>query len=263
MDPRMDVKPFSDIKVRQAMQQAIDLPTIAATYYGGTCPPYPSGMTSMYMAGWTLPYTQWPQDLKDQYAYNLSQAKALLTAAGSPNGFNTDCVASTNNDLDLLQIVKNDLAAINVNMSITTMEQGAWTNYVRRSHKNDALAYGSDFLGLSYEPTMQISCYISSSEGDFGWLSDKTYDQIYATAQAATTLSDFKTALTSANKEVAEQHFAISLLSPSTFAFVQPWLKGYNGQAFAADFSQGSPMYGGFYCARFWIDSNLKASIEH
>ena len=36
VDPRNDVKPFNDIRVRKAMQMAIDLPTIAKTYYGGT-----------------------------------------------------------------------------------------------------------------------------------------------------------------------------------------------------------------------------------
>ena len=34
--------PFNDIRVRKAMQMAIDLPTIAKNYYNGTCPPNPS-----------------------------------------------------------------------------------------------------------------------------------------------------------------------------------------------------------------------------
>ena len=46
LDPRNDVKPFSDIKVRKAMQMAIDLPTIASTYYGGTTDSAPLALTS-------------------------------------------------------------------------------------------------------------------------------------------------------------------------------------------------------------------------
>jgi hypothetical protein len=30
------------------------------------------------------------------------------------------------------------------------------------------------------------------------------------------------------------------------------WLKGYKGQAFAADFVVGGPLYAGFYLSRFW-----------
>ena len=110
--------PFNDIRVREAMQMAIDLPTIAKTYYGGTARPCPSTLTSNYMTGWGFPYSQWPQDLKDQYAYNPTAAKQLLAAAGYPNGFNTDVVVDAAADMDLLQIVKSYFAAIGVNMDI-------------------------------------------------------------------------------------------------------------------------------------------------
>ena len=39
IDPRNDMKPFNDIRVREALQMAIDLPTIAQTYYSGTASP--------------------------------------------------------------------------------------------------------------------------------------------------------------------------------------------------------------------------------
>ena len=42
IDPRNDVAPFNDIRVRIAMQMAIDLPAIAKTYYGGAADPVPS-----------------------------------------------------------------------------------------------------------------------------------------------------------------------------------------------------------------------------
>ena len=79
--------PFKDIKVRKAMQMAINLPELAARLLNGSCSPDPSTETSNYMTGWGFPYSQWPQDLKDEYAYNVPEAKALLTAAGYPNGF--------------------------------------------------------------------------------------------------------------------------------------------------------------------------------
>ena len=66
------------------MQMAINLPDIAANYYGGTVIPDPSSMTSYYEKGWGLPYDQWPQSLKDEYTFNLPGAKALLAAANYP-----------------------------------------------------------------------------------------------------------------------------------------------------------------------------------
>jgi len=52
------------------MQLAIDLPALAKVYFAGTIDPYPSTLTSRYMTGWGFPYEEWPQDLKDEYAYN-------------------------------------------------------------------------------------------------------------------------------------------------------------------------------------------------
>ena len=41
VDPRVDTAPFTDIRVREAMQEAVDLKTIAQTYYNGTVDPCP------------------------------------------------------------------------------------------------------------------------------------------------------------------------------------------------------------------------------
>jgi len=57
IDPRIDIAPFSDIRVRQAMQMAINLPLIAQTFYNGTASPYPATMTSSAITGWSYPYS--------------------------------------------------------------------------------------------------------------------------------------------------------------------------------------------------------------
>jgi len=93
IDPRYDKAPYNDVRVRKAMQMAIDLPTIAATYYFGNSPSTPSSLTSMYETGWDLPYAQWPQALKDEYTYNPKAAKQLLTDAGFPNGIDVKITA--------------------------------------------------------------------------------------------------------------------------------------------------------------------------
>ena len=86
IDPRNDKAPFNDIRVRKAMQMAIDLPTIARTYYSGTVDPYPSSLTSMYLKGWGFPYEEWPQDLKDEYAYNPAAARSFWLMPAIPMG---------------------------------------------------------------------------------------------------------------------------------------------------------------------------------
>jgi len=127
VDPRNDAAPFTDIRVRQAMQMAINLPDIAKSYYQGTAEPVPASMTSRYMkGGYGFPYEDWPQDLKDQYTYNPTAAKQLLATAGFPSGFKTTIIADAAADPDLLQIVKSYFSAVGIDMTIQTMDSPSW-----------------------------------------------------------------------------------------------------------------------------------------
>ena len=94
IDPRNDLKPYNDIRVREALQLALNLPSIANNYYNGYADVFASPITSRYEIGWALQYSEWPADLQSQYAYNPTLAKQLLAQAGYPNGFNTDVVAT-------------------------------------------------------------------------------------------------------------------------------------------------------------------------
>jgi peptide/nickel transport system substrate-binding protein len=260
LDPRNDVAPFSDIRVREAMQLAIDLPTIASSYYSGTVDPAPESFVSIYLGGWGWPYSQWPQDLKDEYAYNPTKAKALLTAAGYPNGFNTDVVASDNSDLDLLQIVQSYLQAVGINMAIKVMPLTDWVSYVQTARKHDALAYKNQgCLGKTNAPADQLQTYWSGNTTEWSVVNDPNYDALVTKALASTTsASDFKQVLTDMTKLVAQQHYSIALNNPVSYVFYQPWLKGYSGQAnsISGIFQAGPSPY--FYLARFWIDGSLK-----
>ena len=125
LQPRNDKAPFNDIKVRKAMQMAIDLPTIAKDYYHGLVEPYPSTVTSESMKGWGFPYGEWPQELKDEYAYNPTGAKQLLADAGYPDGFKTKVAADVTWDMDLLQIIKSYFAQVGIDMEILPLEHNA------------------------------------------------------------------------------------------------------------------------------------------
>ena len=258
--PRNDKTPFNDIRVREALQMAINLPELASSYYNGTCSPNPSSLTGSALTGWGFPYDQWPQDLKDQYAFNVAGAKALLTAAGYPNGFDTDIVVSTASDLNVVQIVKSYFAAINVNMTIRTMDNASFISYVRVGHKHDALAeqQGGDPLGLTYEPFRQIAKFVTGGGSNWAVVSDPKIDAWITAAGACTTVDQVKAIVKDENEYIAQQHFAISLLTPTLYAFCQPWLKGYSGQAFSITGEVGAPLACYFYASRFWIDQSLK-----
>ena len=262
IDPRDDLKPFNDLRVREAMQMALDLPTIANTYYGGTAIPYPQSYTSSLMTGWGFPYDQWPQDLKDQYAYNPTAAKQLLAAAGYPTGFNTDIVVDAAADQNLLQIVMSYFAAIGINVQPRVMDTASWTAFVLTGHKHDALAFrSSGSAGAQYEPIRQLTRFMTG--GYYTMVSDPVFDAFYPKAMAATTVDAIKQVLKDGDEYAAYQHFVVSLVQPNLYSLYQPWLKGYNGQLYGIDgTASGMPMLS-FYAARFWIDQNMKKSMGY
>ena len=264
IDPRNDVKPFNDINVRKALQMALDLPTIAKTYYNGTTSPNPVALTSQYMTGWGDPYQNWPQSLKDEYAYNPTQAKALLAAAGYPNGFDTDIVVDSVYDMGLLQIVKSYFTAVGVNMDIKTMDNASWNAFVSTNYKQDALASLSTggVMGKTNEPILQLQKFLSGSNNQYLRVNDPHYDTFYPAALAATSVDQVKQIVSDCNLYIAQQHFTVSLLQPMTFSLVQPWLKGYNGQ-YGSTYGNWGPSILGFYTSRFWIDQGLKKSMGY
>jgi len=264
--PMYNKAPYTDLQVRQALQLAIDLPTIASSFYSGSASPSPSSLTSNFETGWGFPYSQWPQSLKDQYSYNPTKAKQLLSDAGFPNGFKTNIIVASNADMDLVQIVKAYFQAIGVDMSVQTMDPASWTTYVRTNHKADAMAMianGGDPIGLTYEPMRQLNRFRTGYAANWGNVSDPVFDSFLPKAMGLSNLADIKQVVKDANDYAARQHFVVSLLQPMQYSFCQPWLKGYDGQSFSVGGRLGSPQIGYFYTARFWIDQGLKKSLGH
>ena len=264
LQPRNDKPPYNDIRVRKAMQMAIDLPTIAKSYYSGSIDPYPSTLTtSKFMRGWGFPYEEWPQELKDEYAYNPTAAKQLLADAGYPNGFKTNVVADIDGDMHLLQTVKSYFDDIGIDMEIRLMKTRDWVNFVAIEHKHDQLVYRPyGPLGHTYAPLRAITRFQTGYAANFQMVSDPVFDAFYPKALAAKNEEELKKVLRDANERVARQHYAISLLQPVLYSLCQPWLKGYNAQIHSVWMGAGGPSMLGFYGARFWIDQNLKNNIR-
>jgi peptide/nickel transport system substrate-binding protein len=254
LEMRLEAAPFSDIRVRRAMQMAIDLPAIAKSYYGGLVEPYPATITSRTMKGWGFPYEEWPQDLKDEYAYNPVAARQLLADAGYPHGFKTNVVANTAADMNMLQIIKFYFTNIGIDLEIRKKDPEEWITFVEKEHKHDQLIYRPyGPFGHTYEPQRQIGKFRS----------DPVTNILFQQAGTATGEDELRQLLKAANERALRQHFAISTLQPQGYALYQPWFKGYNGQAHSIWMNGGGPVMASFYLSRFWIDSKLKKSLGH
>lgn len=76
--------PFTDVRVRQAINKAIDRETIRQELYKGrVTPSYVHGFYEG-LPGWD---PTWADRFEDAYGYDVEAARALLAEAGYPNGF--------------------------------------------------------------------------------------------------------------------------------------------------------------------------------
>ena len=261
LDPRNDLKPFNDIRVRKAMQMAIDLPAIAQNYYGGTCRPYASSVTSYYMKGWGFPYEEWTQELKDEYAYNPTRSRQMLAEAGYPNGFKTNIVANATGDLAILKIVQSYLAQVGIDMEIHTMAAADYTLFIN-AHKHDQMVYNGRIGKLGAVGSNPVNFLSRFGPGNYMGINDPVYAAFHPKAWEVSSFDEIKKLLRDCNEHVARQHYLISLLQPMEYALYQPWFNGYTGQ-FDSISSAAGPHRLFYYPARFWIDQKMKKSMGH
>jgi len=125
--PNVRVPPFDDIRVRKAMQMALDLEAITATYFKGQASATPQGMVEAKR--YSIPFKEWPEEVKKGYMYDPEGAKKLLAEAGYPNGFKTKYEFSSENpawtNLDYSQLAVAYWAEIGVDVEIDILERTA------------------------------------------------------------------------------------------------------------------------------------------
>jgi peptide/nickel transport system substrate-binding protein len=156
---RTDQKPFSDVRVRQAMSLAIDRQGIldaTAEGVGVFNPAVPAALRD-----WSLPIDQLGEGAK-YFKHDPKEAKRLLAAAGYPNGFPASLCFTTYGStvlVDSMQLVVKYLKDVGIDAKVDQKEYGA---YIASCFvgKFDSMTYGpqtpflepDNFLFAQYYP---------------------------------------------------------------------------------------------------------------
>jgi ABC-type transport system substrate-binding protein len=133
--------PFKDLKVRQALNLAVDKQAYLKDYLKGqgVLLGYPYHPTASYAKYYT-PLEQLPQDAQMLFTgYNPDQAKKLLADAGYPNGFKT-VMAGPTARADEMAILQSYLAKIGVDVQIQTLDPGQF-NAINGNNNFDEMLY--------------------------------------------------------------------------------------------------------------------------
>lgn len=173
--------PFDDVRVRQALNMAINKEKIVQIINGRA-----------EVANQILPPTMPGYDPSYQgYDYDPEQAKALLTEAGFADGFTTQLFANnTDPNPRIVQSIQQDLAAIGITVELKTQAQS--TVIAAGGEKNGAplvwsggMAWIADFPDPSnfYWPILSCTA-LTPGTWNWAWYCNEALDQEAKAADA-------------------------------------------------------------------------------
>ncbi len=142
----MEKKPLDNVKVRQAINYAVNKQAIIDAFYGGLAKPAKN----------PLPPSLWGyNDNVKGYEYDPAKAKALLAEAGFPNGFKTTLWAMPvardymPQPKEIGQAIQQDLAKVGIDAKIVTYD---WTTYIQKGEKGEHDLYLFGWTGDNGDP---------------------------------------------------------------------------------------------------------------
>ena len=252
--------PFSDIRVRKAMQMALDHETINNTFNKGLGNWKPEGLAGDAVVGVSTPFEEWPEELQQEYTYNPAGAEALLDEAGYPRGpdgvrFKTDVVHSVvHQDVAYTELVAGYWAEIGIEVAIDAVDAATYGARVSAGHDFEGLAWTAS--GVDSQDLLNTIGYYSVQGANLPGGIDPTYEALYEAAAAAQSIEEQQRALKEANMYIVENHWIIWGTKVPQIEAALPWLKGYNGEIWG-------PQAGNSILARLWIDQDLKKEMGY
>jgi peptide/nickel transport system substrate-binding protein len=214
---------LKQVKVRQALNIALNRKAIVKAIYGTTASP-----TDQYSAPGTPGYVS---SLEDEYAYDPAKAKQLLADAGYANGFSFNLVVqpgALNQNL-LAQSMVQDWKAIGVKVTLTAPT--AFPDYVTALGTGKYAATTYNFYYSNHLTVMQGQFTKPGLYNFFGY--DDKQSNAYADKERA---SDIGTAANNAvaleyEKYVVDQALAVPVASADTLMLFSKSLKNTAFQA--------------------------------
>lgn len=248
--------PFQDIRVREALNMAVDKQAIINGYYSGKAtmlgaiipdaPPY----TAMY-----TPLDQLPQAAQELFTYNPDQAKQLLTQAGYPNGFETNIVCASSTAADFLSIVAADWAKVGVKLDIKEVDPGVFGSIIRGRNYDQMIMGGNTMSAFPWK----MSNYRKEMSDDVSYFEDPKTRAAYNDMQPYIGKDDAK--WEAIVKQIIPYCYsqAVGVYMPEAYGYVLwwPWLKNYAGEGSIGYDNQVA------WAIYAWIDQPMKKSMGY
>jgi len=211
-------EPFNDIRVRQALNYAVNREQIIQGAAWGRGTAIGSNL-SPAMDTWYI-------DLTGQYPFNPAKARDLLTEAGYPDGFTATLHLPAPYPLHrgAGEIIADQLAKVGIELNIQVIEWGTWLEQIYTNREFDLTVVG--FTG-KLDPHTVLNRYQSASSRNFGNFNSPEYDELLALGLAESDPSQRLGIYHQLQKILALEASNVYIMDPNQLAVMSKDIEGW------------------------------------
>lgn len=234
--------PWQDVRVRQAINHAIDRETIVKTVL----------QDKAYPAIGILPTTILGHNPNvKSYEYNPEKAKQLLAEAGYPNGFDVTILTTSHPayGLPAVEAVAGYLKEVGINLIPEQVDSATATDRLRSGDYE----FGITSNGGNVHPAAYLATYFHSrnfgASGNNSYYQNEKVDQLLDEAIVQTDEAEMIKLVQEAEEIIMEEAPWWSFNYNKAVIAHQPWVKGVQAVPTDIDFQD---------LTKIWIDPSLK-----
>ena len=252
--------PFSDVRVRHALQMALDNEIVRDNYFSGFGEWKPMGPIGPAWIGYHNAFDTWPQELQKLWSYDPEGAERLLDEAGYPRGpdgvrFRTSMwVNAQRANIGYHELQVGYWKEIGVEVELNMLDSATLAGKLNSGNWDGMVANwwsGADYGNL----TSSLGTYRSGASFANGAYNNLGFDPKWKELEA-TSGDEYRRLAKELDLWVIEQHPYIWGVRVGSFNVAQPWIVGFNGEM-----QIGNCGWEGTY-NRLWIDSELKDELN-
>ncbi|MEM7077608.1 MAG: ABC transporter substrate-binding protein [Pseudomonadota bacterium] len=250
---RMDFEPFKDIRVRRAINLAVNQKEIVDKFYGGHAElmAYPQhiGFGEYFQR-----LEEMPASVQELFEYKPEKARALMKEAGYEDGFTitTQVCSCSPTNMDLIPLLERYLAEIGIRMEIRPMEYASFLSLMTTNNHGPGYLMNSGHVNPL---TTLRKSFMTGQTWNPALYTDPRYDEKIRLLHLERSEARRIEMVREMTVEILDEAPYLWLPIQYLYTAWWPWVKNYGGELRVGAQRPG-PIY-----AQMWIDEEMKKEM--